>query len=174
MNKLKIIIIVFILLISSGCYDYVEVNNLEIVSGMLIDYKDNKYYITTQVIDDNNEEKIKTYSNTCNNIDECIYKLSKVSNKEIFISHLKNIILTESTIKSNVNYYDYFLRETKTKMNFNIYYAPDKYKDDIIKSINSIYIKDLTSSNDKMYSSSISLSFLDLIAMSIDILKYKN
>ena len=168
MKYIKITIIIIITLLLVGCYDYKEINDLTIVSGILLDYQDDKYDITFQIIDENNPTSIKTYNNKCNNIDECIYKLSKVSNKNIFISHLKVLLLTENTIQSKVNYYDYFLRETTSKMNYNVYYVDNKYKDKIINNIDSIYIKDISNINDKMFSSSINLSFLDLIQQKLD------
>lgn len=44
---MKKIILLFMLLLLTGCKDYTEINDLGIISGMIIDYKDNKYEITT-------------------------------------------------------------------------------------------------------------------------------
>ena len=46
---MKKIILLFILLLLTGCKDYTEINDLGIISGMIIDYKDNKYEITTEI-----------------------------------------------------------------------------------------------------------------------------
>ena len=54
----KTIILILSIFMLYGCYDYVEINNLVIISGMLIDYKDNNYYITSQIIENENETKI--------------------------------------------------------------------------------------------------------------------
>ena len=162
----KIIILFLMILILYGC-DYTEINDLIIVSGMLIDYKDNMYEVTTEIIDNDDKSKTINYTNTCNNIDECIFKISKYSNKNIFISQLKVLLLTENTIKNNNNYYDYFLRDTKSKMNFNVYYVSDKDKEDILNiykdNNSSLYLKDLTKYNNKLLSNSYDLKFLDLI-----------
>ena len=128
----KGIILLLIILLMSGCYDYVEIDDLVIISGMVIDYKDNKYEISSQIIENEAKTKVKAYTTTCNTIDECIFKLSKLSNKDIFISHLKVLILTENTINNKKDYYDYFLRDTKSKMNFFVYYADSKYAKDIL------------------------------------------
>ena len=50
MKKIKIILLIIMLLSLSGC-NYIELNKLAIVSSLGIDYKDNKYEITAQVMD---------------------------------------------------------------------------------------------------------------------------
>ncbi len=164
----KIIILIPIILLMSGCFDYVEINDLVIISGMLIDYKNNEYEITSQLIENENKTNIKVYTTKCNSIDECIFKLSKMSNKDIFISHLKALIITENVINNKENYYDYFLREPKSKMNFSVYYTESKYKDEIMNIYkedngSALYLKDLISFNNRIFSSSSPLTFLDLI-----------
>lgn len=163
----KILILFGIILLLSGCYDYVEINDLVIISGMLIDYKDDKYEITSQVIENEDKTRIKTYTTTCYSTDECIYEISNLSNKDIFISHMKVLILTESAIKNSDNFIDYFLRDTKSKMNFYVYYVEDKYKKDILNIYedegSSFYLKDLIEFNNKIFSSSTPISFLDLV-----------
>ena len=135
---------------------------------MLIDYKDDNFIITSQIIENEKETNIKVYKTTGKTIDECISKISELSNKDIFISHLKIIILTEDLIKSKQDYYDYFLRNTKSKMNFDIYYISNKYKDKIMNIYkdnngSSLYLKDMIKFNNNIYSSSTKLSFLDLL-----------
>ena len=164
----KIIILFSLIFLLSGCFDYVEIDDLVIISGILIDYKDNQYEVTSQVIENEKETKIKVFTTECDTLDKCISEISKLSNKDIFISHLKVVILTESTIKSNIDYYDYFLREPKSKMNFNVYFVNDKYKDEILSIYkddggSAFYIKNLMEFNNKIFSSSTPLSFLDLI-----------
>ncbi len=168
----KVLIVFSFILLLSGCYDYVEINDLVIISGMLIDYKDNKYEITSQVVENEDKTKIKVYTTTCYSTDECIYEISKLSNKDIFTSHMKVLILTESAVKNSDNYIDYFLRDTKSKMNFYVYYIEDKYKKDILNIYedegSSFYLKDLIEFNNKVFSSSTPLSFLDLVYKKVE------
>ena len=65
----KGIILLLIILLMSGCYDYVEIDDLVIISGMVIDYKDNKYEISSQIIENEAKTKVKAYTTTCNTID---------------------------------------------------------------------------------------------------------
>ena len=164
----KIILLIICLFFLNGCYDYVEIDDLVIISGILIDYKDNQFQITSQVLENESESKVKVYTNKCNMIDECISEISKLSNKDIFISHLKVLIITENVIKNNVNYYDFFLRNSKSKMNFDVYYVENKYKDELLNIYkdgkgSSLYLKDLIKFNNKIFSSSSPLPFLELM-----------
>ena len=38
----KIIVLLIVILVISGCYDYKEIDDIGLISGILIDYKDNK------------------------------------------------------------------------------------------------------------------------------------
>ncbi len=165
MKKILLILSIFLL---TGCYDYTEINKLAIISGMIIDYQDNEYVITSQVIQNEKESNIRVVTTKGKSIDECVSKISKSLNKNIFISHLKVLLLTESIIKNDIEYEDYFLRNSKSKMNYYVYYIDDKYKDKIfLNNINdkasSLYLKDLTDFNNDIYSSSNKLTFLDLM-----------
>ena len=161
----KVLLILLSIFLLSGCYDYNEIEDLVIISGILIDYDNNIFKLTTEIIVNDKETKvIKTEGES---IEECLSKISKILNKDIFISHLKVLLLTDNIIINNIDYYDYFLRNTKSKMNFYVYYVSDKYKDEVLniykEEIIPIYIKDMTDYNNKLFSSSSSLSFLDLI-----------
>lgn len=164
----KIIIIIFMSFLLTGCFDYVEVDDLVILTGMIIDYKDNNFEVTSQLIKNEGKSEVQVLTTTGTTIEECIAKISKLSNKDIFISHLKVLIVTENVIKNNIDFYDYFLREPKSKMNFYVYTISDKDKDKVFKLKqedigSSMFIKDMMDFNNKIFSSSTPVSFLDLI-----------
>lgn len=165
MKKIIIILCIFIL---SGCSDYVEINDLGLITGISIDYKDNLYELTTQIIENDKESKVIVLNTKSNSIDEAMSEISKLSNKELFISHLKVLVLSERLIKSNKNYYDYFLRSSKSKMNFYTYIAPDDEISDIFKiysdkNSSSIYLDKMMDFNQNIFSSSTPLRFIDMM-----------
>ena len=49
MKKIILIIALFLL---TGCYDYKEINNLGIISAIGIDYQDDEYNVTLEVLND--------------------------------------------------------------------------------------------------------------------------
>ena len=163
---MKKILLILILLLTTSCQDYVEINDFAIISGIILDYKDDQIDMTSELIINEEETIIKVFNTQGKTIDECLSKISTLSNKDIFISHLKTLILTENIIEKNINIYDYFLRSSKSKMNFKIYVINQSIKDKIFTSTNesiSMYIDKMMTYNNKIYSSSNELTFIDLV-----------
>ena len=128
----KIIIPLILILSLSGCKDYIEINDLAILTGIVIDYKDDMYEVTAQLIVNDKDSKIEVFKTSSSSINEAIAELSKLSNKEVFISHLKVLIVTDRIIKKDIDFKDYFLRSSKSKMNFYIYVIDNDISDKIL------------------------------------------
>ncbi len=165
MKKIIILVCIFLL---TGCSDYVEINDLALISGIAIDYEDDLYKLTTQIIENDKESKIIVLNTASSSIDEAMSEISKLSNKELFISHLKVLILSERLIKSNKDYYDYFLRSSNSKMNFYTYVVKDDEINKIFKiysneNSSSIYLDKMMDFNQNIFSSSTPLRFIDMM-----------
>lgn len=170
MKKLLLIICVFLL---TGCTDYVEVNDLAIITGIAINYENDMYDIYAQAIINDKESTVVTYNTKSNSIEEAIAEISKLSNKKVFIPDLKVLIITDEVIKNKSNYYDYFLRSNESKMDFYVYIVnKDEIKD--IFSIykdkfgSSLYADSMMDFNHEVFSSSTPLDFLNLIKTILD------
>lgn len=165
---MKKTLLIFILLLLSGCKDYTEINDLAIISGIIIDYKDNKYELTTELITNDNKSELQILTTKSTSIDEAIKELSKLTNKKIFIPHLKILLITENILKNDIDYYDYFLRNSKSSMNFYVYYIDSNIKDKIFKindnnDKNALHIEKMLEFNKQIFSSSTPLTFIDLV-----------
>lgn len=170
---MKKIIILLCLLILTGCTDYIEINDLGIATGIIIDYKDDMFEVTTQLIINEQESEIKVYTTKSPSIEEAVTEVSKLSNKELFASDLKVLIITENIIENNINYYDIFLRNSKLKMDFKVYLANSEISKDILKMYDqndgsSLYIDQMISYNEKVFSSSLGLEFINLVKLSLE------
>lgn len=173
---MKKIILFFTLLLLTGCSDYVEINELAVATGMALDYKNNEFTVTLQIIDQQSKEaqnKMILFEANAESIDKAIGKISKLANKKIFISHLKAIIISPEIIKKQINYQDYFIRDPKSKMNFFVYTTNDLNPKDILESqtnseVSSMYLDSLLSFNEDVYSSSVELKFFNLLLESLD------
>ena len=155
----KIIIPLILILSLSGCKDYIEINDLAILTGIVIDYKDNMYEVTAQLIVNDKDSKIEVFKTSSSSINEAIAELSKLSNKEVFISHLKVLIVTDRIIKKDIDFKDYFLRSSKSKMNFYIYVIDNDISDKILNVYkenngSSIYLEKMMKFNQNIFSSS--------------------
>ena len=101
----KIIILILFIFTLSGCYDYKEINNLAIVSAIGIDYKDDEYIVTLEILNDQidkNSYKITSYTKTATgkNITKAIEKAAdKISNQANY-THVKLLLLSENKTKT--------------------------------------------------------------------------
>ena len=108
MKKLKIIFIVITLFSLTGC-SYVELNKMAIVSALGIDYKDNSYQITAQVMDVQKTEgnsSIQTsliYEAEGKTIGEAIRNLSEKYPKTVYLGHLQIIIIGKEVAESKMD-----------------------------------------------------------------------
>lgn len=171
---MKKILILFIMILSlTGCKDYIEINDLAILTGIVIDYKDDMYKVTAQLIVNDKESNIEVFTTKSSSINEAIAELSKLSNKEVFISHLKVLIVTDNVLKNNINFKDYFLRSSKSKMNFYIYVVSEDISDKILNIYkdnygSSIYLEKMMKFNQNIFSSSTPLTFSEYVYYSLE------
>ena len=49
----RILIIISLVLLLCGCYDYRELNDMSVVDGIYIDYEDNKYNVRLEIVKSN-------------------------------------------------------------------------------------------------------------------------
>ena len=121
MKKIKIILLIIMLLSLSGC-NYIELNKLAIVSSLGIDYKDNKYEITAQVMDVQKKtdgsvnEKSIIYESEGETIGQAIRNLSEKYPKTVYLGHIEIIILGKEIIEEKIeDTFDYILRSPEVR-----------------------------------------------------------
>lgn len=137
----KIFIISILLFTLTGCWNYRELNDYAIVTGMAIDYTDNKYEVSLLFSSSKKTEKeqnsiITVYSDTGNSVYEAIKNISLSIPKEIYISHLSTVIISEDLARNGVNpILDYLLREPQSHQNFYIIVSKDSKAKDILSVI---------------------------------------
>ena len=129
--KNKIIFLILLVFLSSGCSSYTELNDLSIVNTLAIDYKDNKYELTLQIIEginnnDSIEKEITTLSSNEKSLDESFNKLYINSKKKLYLSHIDLLILTEEAINNNlIEITTNFLENNEYRNNFNVVLLKD-------------------------------------------------
>ena len=117
----KILFILLITLFLGGCYDYQELNDLAIISGIAIDYE-NDYEVTFEVLDSQKEEDEKAFyiKANGNTISEAFANASLKIHKEAYFAHIKVILFSEEIAESHMqDVTDYILREPNIR---NIFY----------------------------------------------------
>lgn len=122
---MKKVILIIILLMCTGCFDYKEISDLAIVSAIGIDYIDNEYVISMEVLNDQEKESSTTKSfvktATAKTLTEAIDKVSDKLPKQSTFSHMNLLILGNNIINNNLeDIIDLFLRNTYFRESFYI------------------------------------------------------
>lgn len=128
MKKIKIILGIFILSLStSGCWNYRELNELAITTGISIDIKDDNYVISYMVANSKKSQDSsgKSEANTVvlsgegKSISEAYMNLNSKNPKIPYISHLEVIIISEDAAKSGIiKMLDFLMRNPESRKEF--------------------------------------------------------
>lgn len=112
----KIILLFIILFTITGCYDYQELNDRAIVSGISIDYINEEYVVNYEILNNlkTEEPEYKAYmvEGSGETIVEAFHDASDALSKETYLSHLKVLILSEDAAREKMrDIVDFMLRE---------------------------------------------------------------
>lgn len=118
---MKKIIFLFIILFTSGC-SYTELNDLAIASSIGIDYENNEYKLTAQIMDIKTsnsgmtEENALIYESTGKTIAKAVNDFSVRYPKNVYFGHLEFIVLSKDVAEKKLeDVFDYFLRSPEAR-----------------------------------------------------------
>ncbi len=179
MKIIKILLIIIICSLLTGCYNYRELNDLAIVSAVAVDKINDQYKVSVQVINiqktdsgasDSNIPKFTVYSKTGNTIQEAIRNIINESSKRIYANHVRLVVFGESLAKEGIyNILDIFIRDTESRKQFYLMISKDIDALSIISTItpnellNATNIVDSLKSNKVNIGSSINLTYEDIL-----------
>lgn len=139
--KKFLVVLLFLLFFSSGCYDYTELNDTAIVSGISLDYENDRYHVGFEVLntvskDDNqNQPKVYTVEGNGNSISEAFSDASLEIAKFPYMAHLKTLIINEEMAKNHVEeIIDFLLRDNHIRNIFYLVVAKDVSALEILKN----------------------------------------
>ncbi len=123
MKKILILILVFCL---TGCYNYRELNQLAIATGFAVDYKDDNYIVTILISNskkegnsEKNEASSVVYEGVGKTIFEAIKDTSMSISKQIYLSHIEILAVSEEVAKNHMlDVTDFFFRYPQTRNQF--------------------------------------------------------
>ncbi|GGA43445.1 MULTISPECIES: Ger(x)C family spore germination protein [Psychrobacillus] len=113
MKQSKILIICFILLFLTGCWDEKEIGEVDYITTLGIDYKDENYIIYVQMLDFSNvaKQEVSKVSQPATlyigkssgkNINDAVYNLYRTTQQQVNWSHVGAIIYSESVLKKGI------------------------------------------------------------------------
>ena len=125
----KIIILLTSILLLGGCYDNIELNQLYIVTGIGIDYHDDYYYVTYEILNSNKEgDSVSTgnlvVSGRGKTINNAFFDVNRLVNKKPFFSHLKTVVLKDTIEKKHLKeVVEFLIRKNDVRDEFNLVYT---------------------------------------------------
>ncbi|HPE14882.1 MAG TPA: Ger(x)C family spore germination protein [Bacilli bacterium] len=124
----KLLILILLILPLSGCYNYLEINDMEIVEAVGIDYHDELYSVTLQILNINqdNAETPIIYTEEDNTIGKAIRKISLKAPNQLYFGHLSLIILGKEMSEFGISTsYEIFLRDPLIRSDAYVLIASD-------------------------------------------------
>lgn len=138
----KIIILLSLVFLLTGCYDIKELEDLALINGIGIDYKDNAYYLTYEILNDTKTENNTTLlsytvSGSGKTISEAFIDTNYKVSKKAYFAHLKVLILSEEIVNGYFDKIsDYILRDTNIRSDFKVIVANGTSPNAILKNNN--------------------------------------
>jgi spore germination protein KC len=149
MNMLKKVILAFIsliLLISvTGCWNYSEVDDIAIVSGVGIDKgkSEGELAVTVEIVDTkkgskSNQSGIKMLTLSGPTIFDIVRGMISITGEKLFWSHSKVIVISEELAREGViRVIDWYNRDTETRSDVYIFVSKEKTAQEVI-SLSSV------------------------------------
>lgn len=154
MKKLLFLLVIPFLL--SGCFDYNELNDLAIITGVGIDYKEDKYRVTFEIISTKKEGETSgstssyTVTSEGSTISEAFIKNGDLMDKVPYYDHIEIVVIDEEIAKSHLKEVsEYLIRSSKFRNEFYIAIATNTTAKDILnttskeKPVASTFLVDL-------------------------------
>ena len=135
MKYIKIVIILLLTILLSGCNDYRELTDMAIVSSIGIDKNEDEYLVTVQVLDSkmqsqNNGESITptivVYNSNGKTIHNALRNAILESPKKLYAGHIETVVVSEKVAKEGItDIFDLFLRDAEANKDFKILVTKD-------------------------------------------------
>ncbi|MGG1661778.1 Ger(x)C family spore germination protein [Brevibacillus sp. NRS-1366] len=129
-NAALFFVLLALLLFTTGCWSRRELNDLAIVTAIGIDKVGKKYYLSVQVVDpgevakrkgDSGRSPVTMYNETGDTMFEAIRKMTTVTPRKLYFSHLRIFVIGEELAKEGIGKtLDLFSRDQELRTDFYI------------------------------------------------------
>ena len=138
----KVILIFIFLFLLGGCYDYKELNDYAIVTGIAIDKNNDKYEVSVLISNsskassdaESKESDVVVYSGHGDTIFGAFKDIGLISPKEIYIGSFSILLINEEVAKEGINdVLDVFLRYPNSRKSFYLTIVKKDKAKDVLK-----------------------------------------
>ncbi len=158
----KIVILISFILLLSGCYDYNELNDLAIIAGVGIDYEDEMYKVTFEVLSTKKTGETSGASSAYlvsakgHTLTEAFMNNGNNMDKVAYYDHVEVVIISEEVAKSHLEEVsEYIIRASKIRNEMYLVVSKDNKAEDVLKAtskekpVASTFITDLLKQSSK-------------------------
>lgn len=144
--KNKILILLFCVLILSGC-NYRELNKIAIITGVGIDKKDNQYVVNmlianagkSETTNKDGESQPTIYSASGKTLAEAIKKVNTKTPKQLYFGHINVVLISENIAKDGfLTIADYLLRKPESRKKFYLIMTKDTSPKDVLEIVSPL------------------------------------
>lgn len=144
--KIKYLLLM-ILFLTTGCWNYTELNDLAIVKGVSIDQEEDNYIVNYMISNASSEKGSSKDSSPQTaliegkgkTISEAISEIKLISPKKIYIGHMLVYVISEAVAKNSLTEAtDYFFRNNNSKRSFQVVIAKDTKAKDTLKILSPL------------------------------------
>lgn len=175
----KKILLIFLMLLLTGCYDKKELNEIGVMSATEINKIDNEFIVNVQVVNPQSPDKTTNvqapfimYTGKGRTIHEAYRDIKKQSSRFLYPNHMEILIINEKLAKEDVSQIiDFYLRIPDIRTEFNVLIGKD---DDIlnvtspIDDISATSILNTMKTNNKYLGITNLITFNEFANMSIN------
>ncbi len=184
--KIKIFILILLVFLLTGCWNYRELDDMSIVGAVGIDYntetklfevsvqifKAKKTSTSVTAAGSSDESPIIIYEDTGKTIHEILRNMITTAPKKVYIGHIDAIIIGKETAENYlIESLDFFFRDPESRKDFDILVSYDKKASEILKiitplnNVTSSDIKDIIESNSKYKAIVTSITYDKFVSM---------
>lgn len=175
---LKVLLIIIVAFSFIGCWGRRSLKDLMPIAAFGIDKKEDKYILTSQLINvseiaskkGDSQSAVTVYSTEGRSISEAFRKLTTKAPRRLYASHLRVLVFGEEFAKEGINdALNFFVRDPDLRSDFYMLVAKDKRASEVLKVLtpldkipgNGIYSS--LESTEKAWSAAITVKLLELL-----------
>lgn len=139
----KIILSLILLLTLTGCWNYNELNDFSIVSGVAIDKSEDEYEMSVLISNspksnssesNSSESQVVVYSGKGDSIFSALKQIGLISPSELYFGSFSVLVISEEVAKDGINNaIDFFVRYPNSRKNFYVVLSKDSKAKDTLK-----------------------------------------
>lgn len=176
----KIILSLILLICLTGCWNYNELNDYSIVSGVAIDKDDDEYEASVLISNspksnssdsNSSQSQVVVYSGKGDSIFSALKQIGLISPKELYFGSFSVLVISEDVAKEGVDSaIDFFVRYPNARKNFYVVLSKENKAKDTLKimsplsSFPSQKITDNVKSTTELQGIISSINFNDLLS----------